>query len=404
MYLIIGSLHSVFKKHFDEHKITYYIIKDEKRHYVFEDGGHLIDFDDQAAVLAAVDALPERPSCVWTMYERYIALTADINRHLGLTHALSPEAARASTDKILMREAFARAPEPISPPFAAVSSEADVRAFATAHGFPVILKPANLSKSLLITRCDTMEALVAAWQHASAQAAELYAHYTDGLQPRFILESFMPGSVHTALGYADKDGTVVLADALVDNITAQEAGFDDSFIYSRAMPSLLSAAQQQALLHCAEQGMRALGLRSCAAHIELILTKDGPRIIEIGARLGGYRTTMYSMVNGINIVGATIAAYSGELPDLTPTRHAHYRAIEIFPTERGSLVEITQFTAASQLPSISAARLKAQLGDTVGKASQGFKAVAIFELYSDSADQIAQDYDYIRTHVTAVTA
>jgi biotin carboxylase len=399
LYLVVGHISPLFEQYFKRHRIHYFVLKDVKRYKKAGDHAQLVDFADKDALWTAVGAVDPRPTCVLTMYEQYIPIAAEINERLELTHALSPEAARAATDKILMREAFVRSSKPISVPFTLVASEQHAVSFAKEHGFPLILKPANLSKSLLVTRCNTLEQLKAAWKEASAEAPRLYRQFTDGLEPRFILEKFMPGSVHTVMGFADKDGTPVVAQEIVDNVTAKEAGYDDSFIFSRAIPSRLDTATQEALLGCTRLGMQALSLRSCAAHAELIVTEDGPRLIEIGARVGGYRTAMYGYASGLDVIGSTLAAYRGELPDLTATKHEHYRAIELFPHKRGAFKEATYFEKASKLPSVISARLKCQPGQETGKAAQGFKAAVVFELHHASAKQIEADYEFIQKNV-----
>jgi len=399
MYLLLGRFNKLFTAYCEAHQIPYYIINDLKSQSSF---GQSVDFADKKALYAAIDALPVAPTCVFTMYEQYIPIAADVNAYLGLTHALSPEAARKSTDKILMRQAFATAQAPISPAFTLAETWEDVRAFAEKYKFPLILKPANLSKSLLITRCDSMNELLAAWEQTSREAPALYERFTDGLTPRFILEQFMPGSVHTVMGFVDKDGTIALADGIVDNVTAEEAGFHDSFIFSRTLPSGLPVADQEALLACARLGMETLGLRSCAAHIELVRTANGPRLIEIGARVGGYRTVMYNQASGIDVVGACLQVYNGTLPDLTPRKHAFYRAIEIFPEHKGTFAQAENFEIAQKLPSILSARIMREIGETIGKAAEGFKAAIVLELANESETQIAEDYEYIRKNVRVV--
>lgn len=403
MYLIIGHASRLFTQYFDANDIQYYTIKDDKKHPLPSPNSVSVNFNDREAVFRAAAALPQRPTAIFSIYEQYVPIAAEINARLGFTEALSLQAAQASTDKVSMRQAFTHAPEVISPPFILAETEDQIIAFAESNGFPVMLKPTNLSKSLLITRCDTKDDLLQAWRKAQVEAPRLYAQFTNELRPRFILEACMTGSVHTVMGFADKHGDVIVAKEIVDNITAKEAGFDDSFIFSRTIPSELDAENQAAILRCAELGIKALGLRSCPAHVELILTPQGARIIEIGARVGGYRTVMYREASGIDVVEANIRAYSGDLPDLTVTKHAFYRAIELFPTQEGALSEVTNFSSAATLPSILSARIKSTPGTVVGKASDGFKATAVIELSSDSETQIAQDYSYIQQHVAVKT-
>jgi 5-(carboxyamino)imidazole ribonucleotide synthase len=57
----------------------------------------------------------------------------------GVTVYPGPEALRHAQDKLVMRRRLAELGEPV-PPFAPVSSPADVEAFAGEHGWPVVLK------------------------------------------------------------------------------------------------------------------------------------------------------------------------------------------------------------------------------------------------------------------------
>jgi 5-(carboxyamino)imidazole ribonucleotide synthase len=57
----------------------------------------------------------------------------------GVTVYPGPEALRHAQDKLVMRRRLAELGEPV-PPFAPVSSPADVEAFAAEHGWPVVLK------------------------------------------------------------------------------------------------------------------------------------------------------------------------------------------------------------------------------------------------------------------------
>ena len=57
----------------------------------------------------------------------------------GITVAPGPDALRHAQDKLVMRRRLVELGEPV-PPFAPVSTTADVESFATEHGWPVVLK------------------------------------------------------------------------------------------------------------------------------------------------------------------------------------------------------------------------------------------------------------------------
>ena len=109
------------------------------------------DFSTRESVISAINNLNQPADAVITTYENYILPTAWIAEYLNLP-GLPVATAEACTDKFLMRSLFDAAPEKISPAFAIVTSETDVRTFANTHSFPLILKPANLAKSLLVTK------------------------------------------------------------------------------------------------------------------------------------------------------------------------------------------------------------------------------------------------------------
>jgi biotin carboxylase len=52
-------------------------------------------------------------------------------------------------------------------------------------------------------------------------------------------------------------------------------------------PSRLPAKTQEAIRDMVRTGVRALGLKNSGIHAEVKVTPDGPRIVEIGARMGG---------------------------------------------------------------------------------------------------------------------
>jgi len=399
MILIIGQYSLDVVDRLKKTATPYAILMDSSRYGNTVPGGILCDFSDEAAVLAAVEALPVRPTAVISIYEKYIRIAAVINKHLGFAHAMSLETAIACTDKYIMRQRFAHAPEPISPAFAEIASEDDLRAFAAGHAFPLIFKPANLAKSLLVTRCDSLEELLAAYTQASEEAAALYARYTANLEPRFVVEEFMEGSVHSVEGFADGDGHIDIIDAIVDYEIAAEVGFEDTFHYSRNLPSRLSAEQQAAVKHVAELGMRALGMRSTPAHVEVIMTGSGPRIVEIGARNGGYRTRMHELANDVDILGAAVASYQGKRPDLTVHKRESCCVIEVFPKARGHFQAVSHYGELKALPSTVYTNVTKRPDELVGKAKEGFKACLIIILHSADAAQLAEDVEYVKKAV-----
>lgn len=399
MILLVGQYTRSILSELDRLGEPYTVAKDVKRYN--EPGA--IDFSNADTLRAWVNNLSPRPAFAFAMYEQYIPICARINAWLGAAHALPTDVARRCTDKILMRQTLSTIPD-ASPKFAEITDREQAIHFAKSYGFPVVLKPANLSKSMLVTICRNLDELEAALVVSFASAPTLYQKYTLGQQPRFIIEEFVSGSTHTVAAFTDRLGRVAFAEGIVDNTSAQQIGYNDSFIFSRCLPSKLTTAEQASLYECAENGITALGIRSCPAHVELILSPDGPRIIEIGARIGGYRQTLYNLACGYDLTRAALVSYRGNLPDFTQSRHNASAVLELFPRFKGAFRGIENLTLVNNLPSLASLNLAAEVGETIGRSAEGYKAAASIILSHVDRTQLEHDIRAVRDNVAiAVT-
>jgi biotin carboxylase len=362
------------------------------------------DFSSPVTMLEAVDALHNRKpiDAVMTVYENYILPTAVIGEHLGLPH-LPVDAARACTDKFLMRSLFAKAPEKISPEFAIINSKEDLREFASRHEFPLILKPANLAKSLLVTKNNSLDELLANYKKSTDLLQSTYKKYAPNRTPKLIIEEFLQGSIHSVDAFIDNKGIPHILDQVVDYQTGYDIGYDDNFHYSRILPSRLSKDDQQAVRHCGDIGARALGMKSSPAHIEVILTKSGPRIVEIGARNGGYRERMHRQANGIDIIDAALAIAQGKVPDITKKKDEPCAVLELFPRQPGKFKGIQNFDKLTKLASLTYHKVKVGKGEFIGKAADGYKMTAVIILHHRDQAVFEKDLRYVTEEVSVLT-
>lgn len=387
MIIVFGQYHSTLIDALEAMSEPYVILKDAKR---YADDDDAIDFSDESSVLEAARSVTPQPKALIAMYEQYIPFAARISHELGIAHSLSYEAAMNATDKVAMRLAFDTKPG-ISPAHAEANDLQTARDFVARYGYPVIVKPANLSKSLLIARCDSDTELVQTYASILSLAPSLYKKYTLGQTPKFIIEQFMEGSIHTLAGFVDSQGIVSYAPGIVDNVSARDAGYDDTFIFQRTLPTRLSEQQQADAYGCASKAINALGLRSCPAHVEIIMTKDGARIIEIGARLGGYRPLMYELSSGVKLLEAAIQTYLGALPEFSPSGSASCAVIELFPRQNGIISRVDGMDEIAQLKSVYKVRQAKSVGDLAGRAADGHKAIAYAILRNDDMLQLNHD-------------
>lgn len=334
-----------------------------------------------------------------TSYENYIPAKALIGGHLGLP-VLSQAAGQRCTDKLLMRQAFAAHDPTLSPAFQEIASVTDATTFGHTHGYPVIIKPTNLVKSLLVIRCDDEDQLSLAVQSALSDVADLYKKYKIyEHQPRLIIEQFMDGDLYSVAAFVTKNGDSYICPGVTELTSAQQAGYDDNFLYKRQLPATVSSELQDRLFAAAREGLSALELRSSAAHIELIHTRgDEVKLIEIGARIGGYRPRIYGLTYGISLLDAEIAvATDSPIEPMTNSARGFTAVYELFPRESG------QFDCLTPQPDVEALRgtayslrIKVSHGSPCGPAREGFKAVAVIIVNSSDPQQFAALCDAVQ--------
>lgn len=358
------------------------------------------DFSSWESIRKAVDIASQKHHFdgVMATYENYVLPAAQIADYLKLP-GLPLEAAQACTDKYLMRSLFAAAPAKISPAYAEVTSAEQLRQFATEHSFPLILKPANLAKSLLVTKNHSHDELLQNYDKAMQTIDTIYQKYAPGRQPKLLVEEFMEGSVHSVDAFVDKDGTPHILEQVVDYQTGYDIGYDDNFHYSRVIPSRLEQATIDTMREVAAMGCRALGMKNSAAHVELILNNGRPMIVEIGARNGGYRDRMHGLANGIDIIGNAARIATGAQPEIVATKNESCAVLELFPRAKGEFTGLAHEQELQQLPSLVRYRLMAEPGQMVGKSSDGYKMTVIIVLHNADPAVFQRDLDYITKNV-----
>lgn len=220
---------------------------------------------------------------------------------LGLPHN-PPDAARATRDKLALRERLAaagvRQARFRSIPVA-TDPEAAARLAADSPGFPCVLKPRTLSASRGVIRADDERSFAAAFGRIARLLAdpELEARGGDAARS-IVVESFLPGAEVALEGLLTDGALEVLA--LFDKPDPLEGPYFEETLY--VTPSRLPAGTQQAIADETRKAAAALGLREGPVHAELRVTPDGPAVLEIAARsIGGLCSRTLRFGSGMSL-------------------------------------------------------------------------------------------------------
>lgn len=335
-------------------------------------------------------------------FENYILSKAWLSEALNLP-GISISAAEISTDKKLMREAFSKHCPEFSPAFAEVSSLQDVQNFLQAHPGPVVLKPANLVKSLLVTLCLNPEDALTAYPAIMEKIQDVYnENGVINRKPKMIIEEYLIGPYFSVDGFVDHAGNITVL-PVVDLIMGKERGFEDHHNFSRKLPSQFSNQETTSLQEAARAGIKALGLTSSGAHCEFVLTKNGPRLIEIGARFGGYRPLMYTQCYNIKLFQVEVDLALGKIPQIEPKNGSHMAVYEVFPHNTGIVTEIPGLDELQNLPSLRRYRVRTPVGSRAGTARDGFRFALLIQLETKDEDQFLTDTKWIEQNVKVIT-
>jgi biotin carboxylase len=266
---------------------------------------------------------------------------------LGLP-GLSTQAARTCTNKALMREALARANVGCVAFGKASSLEEAVRV-ASSVGFPCIVKPVDSVGSRGVTKVENVSLLAGGFD-AAARAS----HSGD-----IIVEEFVDGP-EISVEAVTWEGKTEIA-AVTDKITSGPPHFVE---LGHTQPSVFS--DERVVKETVQDCVLALGVDWSASHTELRLTEEGPRIMEVGARLGGDRITsdLVPLSTGIDLMEAVILISFGQAPQMTP-RYEKGSAIRYLRVPPGKITAIHGIEFARSVGGVTDVHMDMSVGDTV---------------------------------------
>lgn len=267
-----------------------------------------------------------RPNGIMTAAsDRPMKTVASVCDAFGLP-GITKEVAERATNKVAMRLALAKGKVPI-PKFSIVSGIEEYRTAITELQGRYIVKPADNSGSRGIFLVEKPEDSVIAYNYSMSNSSNGY----------ILVEEFIEGPEVSVETITCKGITNIIA--ITDKITTGPPYFVE---LGHTQPSMLSAQIQESIKSVAAQAVGALGIDNSPSHVELKITDTGPKIIELGARMGGDCITSHlvPLSTGVDMVGASIDLALGRVPDIQK-RFQKASAIRYFQQTPGTLKKIS---------------------------------------------------------------
>lgn len=281
---------------------------------------------------------------------------AKVAKKIGLP-GLSLQSAHWVADKLLMKEQLLKLGIPI-PKFKQVNAADELNEIAKHFKTPFIIKPVDSRGARgvqLIENPSQYDAGFKLAQKESPTGRVMVEEYLTG--PQISTETLVDQGTCYTLGFADRNYEWLeqTKPFLIEN------GGDS--------PSYLSSNQQQAVTKTVENAALALGIYSGVAKGDMVLTEDGPKVIEIAGRLSGgyFSTTQIPLSTGINFIEHAIKLALGENLDpqqLIPTRRRGV-AIRYLHLPTGVVEEIMGIEEAQKTPGVELLSVSIKQGDSI---------------------------------------
>ncbi len=276
-----------------------------------------VSLTDDEQVISAVTAYhAAKPfDAILPVYEGATVLTATISERLGLP-CYKAAAAHASRNKFLAATLWTLqgVPTPKTYPLLEVDQAWPV---VQAHfGGDAVLKLCDSMNSQGVVRLRTEEdcrrhlaTLQGMLTSESADASVDRNRFAYGRSPvPFILQEYCEGPEVGIDLVIDDDESHILG--------VFEKALNGGPCFAETLsvwPTSLGAEAESVLGQLAIDAVRALGVTTTIAHVEIRLTPQGPRVLEAGLRPGGAYTVMASeQLTGINAYRWLAASLTGE--------------------------------------------------------------------------------------------
>lgn len=297
---------------------------------------------------------------------RSVAYTCENLRLNGISY----ETAVKSTDKGDMIKAFTE--NKVSCPwFYIVENIEELDEICKKITYPCISKPTDNSGSRGVMLINDESELREAFIYSS----------DNGRSGRVILEEYMTGN-EVSVEVIALNGVVNILQ-VTDKLTTGAPHFVEM---GHSQPSCLGKENIEKIKDLACRAVKAVGIENGPAHVEIMLTPEGPKMVELGARMGGdcITTHLVPLSTGIDMIKATIEIACGKEPDIEK-KFNKGSAIRYFNASPGVIKSIEGIEKALKIDGVKEISMVKNIGDTVENIGSSTDRVGFVIAQAESA-------------------
>ncbi|MDM1012208.1 ATP-grasp domain-containing protein [Clostridium perfringens] len=283
-----------------------------------------------------------------------IRTVAAVAKELNIV-GVSENTAINATNKAVMRECLKLQNVPI-PQFYRVSNEEEYLNIIKKFKNKCIVKPADNSGSRGINLLSNLN------DKDNVKKAFHYSKFYSR-SGEVLIEEYMEGP-EVSVETLSIDGVCYVIQ-ITDKLTTGAPYFVEM---GHSEPSLLSEEIKAEIIKITKQAVKAIGIENGPSHTEIKITKNGPKIVEIGARLGGDNITTHlvPLSTGVDMVECCIKIALGEKPDFQ-IKYEKGAAIRYLKTKNGVINSIVGVEEAKEVSGVKQVSIVQNIGEEAKK-------------------------------------
>ena len=295
---------------------------------------------------------------------------------------ITTETARKCSDKFLMKETLLAEGIPI-PWFSLVKSVSELCSIISERGLPLVIKPVDSRGARGVIRITKSIDLEWAFEYAksfSPTSRVMVEEFLEGQQ--YSTESVIMDEKNITLGFSERNYEFLeeLSPYIIENGGQQPAKIDKKELDS--------------IVNLVEKSSQILGISNSTSKGDVVMSKEGPKIIEIAPRLSGgyFSSDQIPLVTGINIIEIAIRLSLGEKINKNKLLFSHQKAVAIryFFPKPGKITSISNIDSFKNESWVHKLNLFFGVGDVLEKVTDHTKRCGFVITSGNTRDEAVE--------------
>lgn len=341
---------------------------------------------DKDAVLNACQQY--KAQAIFTMAtDKPMDIVAEISNQLDFCNLNSVLSIRTCTNKSKLLTKLGNSGIEV-PWFYVINSYSDIDEIEELLSFPCIIKPIDSSGSRGVIKVESISDLREKFAYTSSFSST----------NEVLIEEFLQGKEVSVEAITYEGKTTVVA--ITDKTTTNEPYFVE---LEHNQPTKLPYEEIQLIKNYVEECIRVTGLRYTPTHTEIMMTSSGPRIIELGPRLGGDCITSHlvPLSTGVDIIEESIKIAIGKPINIKAICNNH-SMIHYFTPKYGVVKSIEGLGDTIDLDGVEKIHFNYSVGNRYNALTSSNGRFGYVILQHDNEDDLKKLLDLVKSSIHIV--